>query len=100
MTLYAAGGAIDPASRDLDAPAIVEAAEEREMQEQIVAESLGRQVDRWRRRGDETKLRCAEMLFVDGAANKHVAAECGISEQKVANFKYEFIARTRKMLSK
>ena len=41
---------------------------------------------------------CAELLFVRGWANKDVAEELGISEQQVANYKFDFIARLRTLV--
>ena len=38
---------------------------------------------------------CAELLFVRGWANKDVAEELAITEQQVANYKFDFIARLR-----
>jgi RNA polymerase sigma-70 factor (ECF subfamily) len=39
-----------------------------------------------------------ELLFVRGAANKEVAAVLGITEQQVANFKFDFLDRLRKLV--
>ena len=58
------------------------------------------QTETWRRRGDWTKLRCIELLIVRGWPNKHVAQELGISEQQVANFKFDFLARMRSIIRK
>ena len=55
---------------------------------------------RWKERGDWTKLRCIELLIVRGWANKDVAEELGISEQQVANFKFDFLARMRALIQK
>ena len=41
-----------------------------------------------------------ELLFTRGAANKEVAAALGISEQQVANFKFDFVARLRTLVKK
>ena len=40
------------------------------------------------------------LLFVRGWANKDVATKLGISEQQVANQKFDFIARTRTLLER
>ncbi len=50
---------------------------------------------RRRRRGDWQKIECLELLLVRGGTNKEVAARLGISEQAVANYKFEFLARLR-----
>ena len=55
---------------------------------------------RWQQRGDWTKLKCIELLFVRGWANKVVAEELDITEQQVANFKFDFIARMRNIIRK
>ena len=39
-----------------------------------------------------------ELLFVLGWANKQVAEELNLSEQQVANFKYDFLERLRKIV--
>jgi RNA polymerase sigma-70 factor (ECF subfamily) len=41
-----------------------------------------------------------ELLFVRGAANKEVAATLGITEQQVANFKFDFLDRLRTLVKK
>ena len=43
---------------------------------------------------------CAELLFVRGWANKDVAEELSISEQQVANYKFDFIARLRTLIKR
>jgi RNA polymerase sigma-70 factor (ECF subfamily) len=39
-----------------------------------------------------------ELLFVCGAANKEVASALSITEQQVANFKFDFLDRLRKLV--
>ena len=41
-----------------------------------------------------------ELLFVRGRANKDVAALLEITEQQVANFKFDFLARLRNQIRK
>jgi RNA polymerase sigma-70 factor (ECF subfamily) len=41
-----------------------------------------------------------ELLFACGAANKEVAAALAISEQQVANFKFDFVARLQSLVRK
>ena len=55
---------------------------------------------RWKERGDWDKLKCIELLIVRGWANKDVAEDLGISEQQVANFKFDFLARMRALIQK
>ena len=41
-----------------------------------------------------------ELLFVRGRANKDVANLLSISEQQVANYKFDFLARIRTQVKK
>jgi RNA polymerase sigma-70 factor (ECF subfamily) len=41
-----------------------------------------------------------ELLFVRGAANKDVATALDVTEQQVANFKFDFLARLRNLVKK
>ena len=74
--------------------------ERRGLEDAALAAAIGGQIDHWRRRGQWEKLRCAEMLFVRGRANKDVAERLGISEQSVANYKHEFIAKLQAAVRK
>ena len=52
-------------------------------------------IERWQSRGDWLKIRCVELLFLRGWANKDVAEQLGVSEQTVANHKFEFLGKLR-----
>ena len=65
-----------------------------------MAEALRDQTRQWRQRGDWAKIQCIELLFVRGWANKNAAKELGLSEQQVANYKFDFLARLRSMIRK
>lgn len=92
------GGEWQLASPARAASSIVRSSEQKDLEEKALIEALREQVNRWKERGDWTKLRCNELLFVRGWANKRVAEELGISEQQVANFKFDFLARTRTLV--
>ena len=55
---------------------------------------------RWRERGDWLKLQTIKLIIVRGWANKDVAEELAITEQQVANYKFDFIARLRSLVKK
>ena len=93
-------GEWDLAASTRPASSIVRSRERRDLEEKALVEALGQQVERWKERGDWMKLRCNELLFVRGWPNKQVAEALGISEQQVANFKFDFIARTRALLQR
>ena len=92
------GGQWQLPGADRAASSIARSGERKGLEDQAVASALREQVERWQKRGDWTKMKCTELLFVRGWANKHVATELDISEQQVANFKFDFLARLRSMI--
>jgi RNA polymerase sigma-70 factor (ECF subfamily) len=58
------------------------------------------QIDRWQDRGEWWKIQCAELLLVRGCANKDVALKLKLSEQQVANQKFDLLARLKTQLEK
>lgn len=82
------------------ASSIARSGERKSLEEKAIVQALREQLDRWRNKGEWTKLMCAELLFVRGWANKEVAERLEISEQQVANYKFEFIARMRSLIKR
>jgi RNA polymerase sigma-70 factor (ECF subfamily) len=82
------------------ASSIARSTERRRLEHEALLEAIRDQVDRWQERGDWTKLKCIELLVVRGWGNKEVADELGISEQQVANFKFDFISRMRTLVQR
>jgi RNA polymerase sigma-70 factor (ECF subfamily) len=80
------------------ASSLLQSGERRELEEQAVTAALADQIAHWRKKGEWTKVKCMELLFTRGAANKDVATMLGLSEQQVANFKFDFLARLRKQV--
>ncbi len=87
-------GAARPAS------SIVRSGERRDLEENALAAAVGDQIEHWKHRGDWQKIRCVELLFVRGRPNKDVARRLRISEQAVANHKFEFLAKLRAAVRK
>ena len=79
---------------------IMRSGERRHLEEAAIVEALAEQINRLRSRGEWQKLQCLELLFVRGWANRDVAAHLKMSEQTVANFKFEFLARLRTLVRK
>jgi len=77
------------------ASSILRSDERRHIEESALIEAIHQQIERWRRRGDWLKLKCIELLMVRGWANKEVATRLDISEQTVANHKFQFLASLR-----
>lgn len=90
----------DPAGRERGASTILRSGERVRIEEGALARAIGELIARWREREEWEKLRCAELLFVRGWANKDVAAWLKIGEQTVANHKFDFIARLRTSVRK
>ena len=82
------------------ASTIARSGERKQLEEQALALALGDQIDKWRTRGDWTKLKCLELMFVLGLANKEVAQQLDISEQQTANFKSDFLTRTKALIAR
>lgn len=82
------------------ASSIVRSGERRNLEEQALVDALQDQIRHWRKRGDWVKIQCAELLFVLGLPNKEVATNLGLSEQQVANYKFDFLARLRSTIRK
>lgn len=82
------------------ASSIARSGERRNIEESILCEAIVDQVERWQERGDWTKLKCIELLVVRGWPNKKAADALDISEQQVANFKFDFISRMRSLIKK
>jgi len=83
---------------DRAASTIARSAERRNFEDAAIAAGIGEQIERWKLSGDWQKIQCMELLFVSGWSNKQVAEELQLSEQQVANFKYDFLERLRKVI--
>lgn len=94
------GGQWQLKGSDRAASSIFQSGERRRLEEEVLVEALKEQVDRWQDRGDWTKLKCIELLVVRGWPNKRVAEALDITEQQVANFKFDFIARMKTLITR
>ena len=93
-------GVWDPPGSGRAASSMFRSQERRQLEDTTLAAAIAAEIERWQSRGDWQKLQCAELLFVRGWANKDVASRLGISEQAVANHKFEFLARLRAAVRK
>jgi len=90
----------EPADRVRPASSLARSGERRHLEENALVAALDEQIEHWRSRGQWEKLRCIELLFVRGWANKEVASRLGLSEQTLANYKFEFIAKMQAAVRK
>ena len=91
-------GAWEPAGRARRASSIAQSGERRELEVEAIAGALRDQIEAWRRQGEWQKLKCMELLFATAAPNKEAAAQLELTEQQVANFKHDFLAKLRKQI--
>lgn len=89
------GSTWEPPGDARGASSLVRSGERRRLEEEALVRALADLVEHWTTRGDWVKLQCVELLFVRGWANKDAAARLGISEQAVANYKFEFLSKLR-----
>ncbi len=82
------------------ASSIARSGERKGIEEQAIAAAVKEQIDKWREKGEWVKLMCAELLFVAGCHNKDVAERLDITEQQVANYKFDFIARLKTLVER
>lgn len=79
---------------------IARSVERRDTEELALVEALREQIQKWKSKEDWQKLRCIELLFVTGMSNKEISEKLTITEQQVANYKSDFLIRTKTLLSR
>jgi RNA polymerase sigma-70 factor (ECF subfamily) len=94
------GGEWDLPGNARVASSLARSGERKQIEEKWVAEALQEHVDRWQQKQNWVKLKCIELLIVRGWSNKKVAANLAISEQQVANFKFDFLASMKAAIRK
>jgi len=82
------------------ASSIVRSGEQKDREENVLRQALEDQISKWKQKGDFQKLKCMEMLIVLGMSNKEAAQALKLSEQQVANYKSDFIQRTKTLIAK
>jgi RNA polymerase sigma-70 factor, ECF subfamily len=85
----------EPAGSARPASSIARSGERRQLEEAALVAAVGEQIEHFRRQGQWQRLQCIELVVVRGWPNKDAAAKLGISEQTVANYKFEFFAKLR-----
>jgi RNA polymerase sigma-70 factor, ECF subfamily len=97
LSLMAPGDASDwePVGDARPASSIARSGERRELEEAALVAALSQQIEHFRSEGQWDRFECVELLFVRGWPNKEVASRLGISEQTVANYKFEFLGKLR-----
>lgn len=82
------------------ASSLARSGERKRIEERVVAEAIEDHVGRWQAKSNWLKLQCIELLMVRGWSNKKVSETLGITEQQVANYKFDFIASMKNAIRK
>jgi RNA polymerase sigma-70 factor, ECF subfamily len=70
------------------------ASHERMQREEVkLAAALEQMIEEWKNAGDYCRIKCIELLFVTGWSNRDVANYLDLTEQQVANYKFQVIER-------
>lgn len=93
-----AGG--EPVGLERSVGSLARSGERRGLESEALAKVLAETLTRWQEKGEHERVACLELLFVRGQANKAAAAALGITEQAVANYKFDFLTRLRDGLRK
>jgi len=91
-------GEFEPAAVARSVGSIARSGERRGLEEAALAEVLAEVIQRWRDKGDDLRVACLELLFVRGKSNKETAGLLELTEQNVANYKFDFLTRLREGL--
>ena len=89
------GSSREPVGRYRHASSLMRSRERQGIEERVLAQALADQIEGWRERGEWERLKCIELLFVRGLANKQVAMVLSISEQAVANHKFAALSKLK-----
>jgi RNA polymerase sigma-70 factor (ECF subfamily) len=100
MAAGSSGNDWEPPDRARAVSSAMRSGERRGLEEAALLAALTEQIERLRARSEWQKLQCLELLFVRGWANRDAALQLKLSEQTVANFKFEFLARIRTLVRK
>jgi RNA polymerase sigma-70 factor (ECF subfamily) len=86
-------GPSEPIDDVRGASSLLASAERVKGEEERLTKALEHLLDEWRADGDYRRIKCIELLFVCGWANRDVATFVGLTEQQVANYKFQVIER-------
>jgi RNA polymerase sigma-70 factor, ECF subfamily len=67
-------------------------------EEKKITQILTSDIQKWKSNQDWIKLACIELLFVSRLSNKVIAEKLGLTEQKVANYKSDYLIRLKGQL--
>jgi len=80
------------------ASSVARSQERRNLESAALARCLGTMIRQWRDKGDWTRLKVMELLWVKGWANRDVAAFLNVSEQQVANYRFAAVKKLSELV--
>jgi RNA polymerase sigma-70 factor, ECF subfamily len=95
MADTSSGPGREPTGRARVASSLARSHERKSGEEAVLAACLQELIEQWFAKGEWERLKCMELLLVQGRANKEVAARLGISEQQVANHKHFVVSKLK-----
>jgi RNA polymerase sigma-70 factor (ECF subfamily) len=75
------------------ASSVARGQERRELEDAAITRCLGVLIAGWKDKGDWSRLKVLELLWVKGWANRDVAAYLGVNEQQVANYRFAAVKK-------
>jgi RNA polymerase sigma-70 factor (ECF subfamily) len=87
-----------PDNKQRAASSLARSSERRGQEEEALGRALVSIVAEWRAKADYQSVMILELLFVKGEGNKEAAARMGVTEQQVANVKFQAKKRLQEFL--
>lgn len=85
----------EPASRLRRASSLARSHERRDQEAEVIRACLQTWIQHWFNHGEFVRLKCAELLFVQGLSNQETANFLNLSEQDVANHKQFVLSKLK-----
>jgi RNA polymerase sigma-70 factor (ECF subfamily) len=86
----------EPSARIRGPSSLLASRERLEGEEARLTSLLSEMLGQWLEKGDYRRVKCMELLFVAGWSNQEAAKELGLTEQQVANYKFQMVERLTK----
>lgn len=72
--------------------------EKESLESKLITRFLLEWLDNYREKGDYTRIKVLELLWVKGWPNREVAEKLGVSEQQVANYRFSAVKKLKQLL--
>jgi RNA polymerase sigma-70 factor (ECF subfamily) len=85
-------------ARQAGASSLARSQERKGLESDALTRCLAELIRSWQDKGDFTRLKVIELLFVKGWANRDVAAFLKVSEQQVANYRFATVKKLSELI--